>query len=148
MDNSIPKELDAFSWHLPFVELDEIYHSQELRTQGTISDKEAENMLVNISAARCARTSYGKNIGKTMEEELRLAKGLLDGRHLSPFEHQAMVLPSYKCDGWSEVGVLYDLVDKLPGLELRYSKHKYEVWSGNLKGCLQYRKTINGESGE
>lgn len=44
-----------------------------------------------VSAARCARVSYGdvRNRMKSVEEDMKLAQWLVEHRHLSPFEHIA-----------------------------------------------------------
>lgn len=46
-----------------------------------------------VSAARCARISYGRIDGRDVEEESEFAKRLLAAGHLSPFEHQAISAP-------------------------------------------------------
>lgn len=75
---------------------------------------------IKRSVARCARVSYNNHEGKksTLEEDLRLYDRLLGSQpiHASPAEHQAMAV--------SDAGVR----------------------SGNFRGWIQYRKTLQGEN--
>lgn len=68
-------------WHLPYV--DE-------------SERVTPRQDAMVSAARCARVSY-LNHDQTepdREKDLELATKLLDAGHMSPFEHQATVIPN------------------------------------------------------
>lgn len=91
MDMSTPVEMRPGQWHLPFVETKD-------RIGQLVRDQ------VQVSAARCARTSYQTHDGKATEFEadLNLAGDLWNAGHLSPFEHQAT--PAYgthaNFDGW------------------------------------------------
>ena len=80
--------------HLPYISA----HEQS----SDINDKEALSL---ISVARCARVSYASHDGKvtTLEQDLSLAKRLLNSGHLSPFEHVAISTPHEKyanLQGW------------------------------------------------
>lgn len=91
-----------------------------------ISDSERNvtrlDRLREISTARCARVSYLRHDGSktTPEEDLALFDRLMGGepRHASPTEHQAMALTNPT------------------------------QCSGNFRGWLQFRKTIEGECAE
>lgn len=77
LEDSTPKELPMFGWHLPY-----------------ITDEEKANLLEeecrDISAARCARVSYKLFDGTTdVKQDLKLAHWLKAKRHMSPFEHVA-----------------------------------------------------------
>jgi thymidylate synthase ThyX len=58
-----------------------------------------------ISAARCARVSYLNHDGSTpsVDEDLQLAKRLLEAQHMSPFEHAATSMPGRHANmfGWA-----------------------------------------------
>lgn len=74
-----PNRLSPGSWHLPFVDVDEVATT---------------DILINLSAARCAHISYNDlETGQrmTLERALGIAVKLKDFRplHASPFEHQA-----------------------------------------------------------
>lgn len=78
--NSVPAEVITGSWHTPF-----------------IRDNEQSLPLVakqQISAARCARTSYSLRNGKPsdVESDMTLFNKLASSRHWSPLEHVAMAL--------------------------------------------------------
>ena len=97
---SIPDKLDAGEWHLPYITLGDY---QFLRFN------RVENILLavkSISAARCARVSYGFDKPFDINADLRRASRLLDSTpiHGSPFEHIAMALdkstPSANFVGW------------------------------------------------
>lgn len=79
--NEIPTHLTEGQWHVPYVD----NYRQEA----------GDSMeLVKASVARCARVSYLNHDGSncTLEKDLALHDSLLKSGHMSPFEHQAMVL--------------------------------------------------------
>ena len=81
----VPQVLKPVEWHLPYVKEEE--KSLDIECQKT------------ISAARCASISYQTVDGKEMslERALELGHRLIERKHWSPFEHQAMV--DYRIDG-------------------------------------------------
>lgn len=75
MDASVPVQLNAGEWHLPFIgEGDE-----EL----SLAEK------IQASTARAAATSYNRHTDKSFEKERVRFQGLQANRHMSPFEHPA-----------------------------------------------------------
>ncbi|MEN9852236.1 MAG: hypothetical protein RI996_179, partial [Candidatus Parcubacteria bacterium] len=78
MQASASKELDTEGWHLPYVQ------EEDLRE---ITDPET---LAKISAGRCARVSYLTQDGRrSLDADITMCRRLLEGGHMSPFEHQA-----------------------------------------------------------
>jgi len=79
---STPNLVPVRGWHLPYV------LPEERESLTPLDARKA-------SAARCARVSYWRHDGTlpALEEDLRLAEGLLTDHHMSPFEHQAFALP-------------------------------------------------------
>lgn len=77
-DQALPTD----GWHLPYIGENDILALEP--------DWET---LAMVSAARCARVSYLRHDGQqpSVEDDLTLAKRLLESRHMSPFEHQARV---------------------------------------------------------
>lgn len=76
---SIPKELDEYDWHLPFIQDEERDGKFEFSLQARM-----------ISAARCARVSYLTHDGvRDLDADIKLYHRLVDGGHLSPLEHVA-----------------------------------------------------------
>lgn len=73
---STPRRVEIGEWHLPLVQDDERGLDSEL--------------LLKVSAARCARVSYLTHDGKRdVAKDVELCERLLADRHLSPFEHVA-----------------------------------------------------------
>jgi thymidylate synthase ThyX len=70
---SQPKPLNVGDWHIPF------------------NDDIAVNLKdkLDVSSARCARTSYLNHEGKReIIKDIALCKKLMSSKHLTPFEHQ------------------------------------------------------------
>lgn len=82
------------------------------------------NTLVKISTGRCARVSYLTHDGvRDPAADIKLHDDLLKAGHMSPFEHQARPM-----------GIIDRCKSVFSG-----------GYSGNLRGWVQYRKTIKGE---
>lgn len=97
---STPDKLEVGQYHLPYITHEDY---QFLRFSST------EAMLFaakSISAARCARVSYGLDKPFDIGADLKRASMLMNAvpAHLSPFEHVAMALdkptPSANFIGW------------------------------------------------
>jgi len=118
---SIPMTLKFGEWHLPYIELHE-------REAMSIED------CRRVSVARCARTSYRNHRQKiaTFEEDVALHDRLVGSlpMHASPAEHQATP---------DEFSLNYD------GEKL-VREYKNPTLHGNLRGFIQYRKTLTGEN--
>lgn len=118
-----PKILKAGEWHLPFITNDDM---EDYTFDGDIY----WDILAKLSIARCARVSYLNHEGKipSAEEDFLLYDRLLGNQpiHASPAEHQAMARSNL---------ILGQLDD--------YSS---TVFSGNLRGWIQYRKTLESEN--
>lgn len=102
LNESQPKILQENDWHLPFI-------SEEEKSLLSVWDQ------VRISAARCARTSYGNNLtDKRFEEEFKLFNRLVFSKppHLSPVEHQLV------------------------------ARNELSLYGGNIQGFDQLRKLI------
>lgn len=126
-NSSTPKSLKSGEWHLPFVSDEDsaILLANDLALHRlenfdeTVFPQHDENLL-KMSVARCARVSYLNHEGKqpTLQEDLTLYDRLVGSApiHASPAEHQAMAV--------ADSGVR----------------------SGNYRGWIQYRKTLQGEN--
>jgi thymidylate synthase ThyX len=118
-----PQPLKAGYWHLPFVDDVAIQEVKDRFGVSCLQDsEEALNLAIKRSVARCARVSYLNHDGTatTIEQDLQLYDRLLGQVpiHASPAEHQAM----------AQYG---DIPKSL---------------SGNLRGWIQYRKTLDNEN--
>ena len=83
------KVLDTGDWHLPYIgENDILALEPDWKT------------LAMISAARCARVSFLNHDGSApdIEKDIALAKRLLESKHMSPSEHQAIADP----ENWNQ----------------------------------------------
>lgn len=136
MDRSNPVLLRPGEWHLPYVSDLEIF-AYGGRTDPT-------GKLRKISSARCARTSYQTHDGRrsAIDEDLELCERLMNSGtvHASPFEHQATPDTYNERDEslsrWAGGG---------RGLAWEPSWNHPHL-HGNLRGFIQNRKTIPGES--
>lgn len=134
---SEPFLLKSGNWHLPYIR-----HKDTLAMNAYMTDKGMTNVMANylydtltsllikVSVARCARTSYLLHDGKetTIEADMGLYDRLLASEplHASPAEHQATPDVKYRN---SNGDVKW----------FRGEKH------GNLPGFIQFRKTLDGE---
>lgn len=128
-------------WHLPYVTVNDknkvalMYPlSLENITDNVFASTKYIETLIKISVARCARVSYKTHDGRetTVEEDVELFDRLLASvpLHASPAEHQ--VTPDRK--------VLVDLFK-----DDTFYEWQYPELHGNLRGVIQYRKTLPGE---
>jgi len=108
-------------YHLPYI-------SDEERKKYEIEE------LTQISSARCAAVSY-RNEDYSLEKSKQVYARLIEGeqKHSSALEHVARVMLSEEGVGSYEKGVSH--IDVHGGL-----------WSGNFKGWVQHRKTVDGEA--
>jgi thymidylate synthase ThyX len=120
MDTSATVIKREGEWHLPYITAEE---------EITVDNKV---LLAKMSAARCARVSYNLHDGAkpNVEKDLQLFSQLIESKpmHASPVEHQAVFYRDLMNNGWRE-GVSH--VDR-----------NGNIWSGNFKGCIQFRKII------
>lgn len=117
-------------WHLPYITANDVVKAMQWLKYGRIirsepSKAEIDNLLICVSAARCARVSYLTHDGAepSIEQDLALYGRLVGAEplHASPTEHAAT--PDVLVDGaWTS-----------PELH------------GNFKGWNQFRKMLPGE---
>jgi thymidylate synthase ThyX len=137
MDASVPEYLATGEWHLPYV-------SCSRNSGGTLEYFDADGKqltLVNarvVSASCCAQVSYRKN-DDSLDKAWRVFKQLIESvpAHASPIEHQATPMPHdvmccFEPETWVE-GVTHVSANS-------------DLWSGNLRGWVQFRKLIPTEA--
>lgn len=150
MGASVPEQLShdpeiPFNWHMPYVNVNEWRHwPQDLVEGGDgYSAEECRDNLIKLSVARCARVSYLTQEGRqpSISEDLRLYDRLLAAKplHASPAEHQAT--PDKPTPRWVGQG---PYAHKMPYADRVWNWDKPEL-HGNLRGWVQYRKTLPGE---
>jgi hypothetical protein len=136
-NQSVPQLLQPDEWHLPYVK------SHRL-SSGELIYLDAEDLPITteqarvISASCCAQVSYRKS-DDSYEKAHKIFKQLIESQpcHASPVEHQAtpMDLDSidkYDPECWQD-GVTH-------------VSRNGDLWSGNLRGWIQFRKLIPGEA--
>jgi hypothetical protein len=141
---SAPKKLKAEEWHIPFGENIDRERVKKLLLQKLSHSRTMESLydeaVIQIATARCARVSYLNFEGKDdYEDDIRLYNRLLQSGHLSPFEHCAMAM-----NEWQYEGGLCD--QKFIGGDAGGSPVYEYGWSGNFRGFIQLRKTIENEN--
>lgn len=131
-------------WHLPYIaEADRQAAFQHLKMGRIIrsepSEAEVTNLLIAMSAARCARVSYLTHEGNlpTVAQDLELYQRLVGAQplHASPTEHQATPDCRHEVIISTEDGEQGEHADEWA----RPEQH------GNLKGWRQFRKMLPGE---
>lgn len=141
MEASTPALLGdgAGDWHLPLIREEDWDWSETAHLSGE------ENMLrlVKISVGRCARVSYLTHDGKRDQEaDIVLHDRLKESGHLSPFEHVARIA---RTSDWK--------MSRADWGEMKWDNgtgwlrpEPTNMWFGNLRGFVQYRKLIPNES--
>lgn len=124
-NESVPKELKAGEWHIPFMD--------GLNAKGAYLWGKNVSEFVKVSTAMCARVSYtvvgeeGKE--PNYENDIKLHDRLAESGHWSPFEHCARAMD------FTEYNTIHE-GNELVG----------DGWSGNFRGFIQYRKTFKNEN--
>lgn len=143
MNESIPKELKAGEWHIPFgddidyMKAVDVSNQTKGTSMSTIDDKLVREVKIKIATARCARVSYTvvgeENKPANYEADIKLHDRLVESGHWSPFEHCAQAM--------SEADT------KQNRIVIKGKNDSDNLgWSGNFKGFIQYRKTFNNEN--
>lgn len=130
---SIPQLLKYGEWHLPYVNQDWLSSGEQifLDNEGnpiTLADAKM------ISASCCAQVSYRKS-DDTLDKAQKIYHQLIESTpaHASPVEHQAT--PMDTTDEYWEDNVGISHCDR-----------NGQLWSGNLRGWVQLRKTLPNEA--
>lgn len=158
-DNSTPELLKTGEWHLPYVDVVYTFNddSQTHEQRYMIEDDSGQSyyitveQAIKVSAARCAAVSY-RNEDYGLEKCLQLYERLVgdERKHASALEHMATPIASYQYEWGGKNACTIKLVnatDKPSSWEKGISHVDWndDLWSGNFKGWIQHRKTIDGE---
>ena len=120
-EQSEPTKLEVGEWHLPYVDY--------MMLDMPLEDR------IKISASCCAQVSYRRNddsIQKAIAVYDRLVG--MDRLHASPFEHQGTPIPQFYTNG-----------ERWPA-GVTHLDRNGQYWSGNFKGWIQLRKTLENEN--
>jgi len=141
MKQSQPEVLESGQWHTPYVE--HVFKGGKFESYCLTDEDDniikllTEEEAKAISASCCAQVSY-RTLNNTYEKAMDIYCKLASGRkvHASPFENVAKVMKYTNIsqlepnEVW-EKGVTH--VDK-----------NGDLWSGNIKGFIQLRQTMEG----
>lgn len=124
--SSQPNTLLPGEWHLPYVDTKLTNDGIKYFLEDTELSLDEAKM---ISASCCAQVSYRKN-DQSIEKARLIFDRLLNSEpvHASPVEHQTT--PIKVVADWREV----------PGVT--HQSKNGDLWSGNLRGWIQYRQLI------
>jgi len=138
-NESTPQVLKAGDWHIPFRnKIDAISIAAPLNK--TTYSKEVQEVLIKISVAMAARTSYtvvGEEKALDYEAMIGLHDRLLaqDPPHSSPLEHCAKAMTEIEYTAACSTG----LSRKTPDGKSMYG------WCNNFKGFIPYRYMVDNE---
>lgn len=136
LDESEPRELKPGDIHAPYVSGDDtaLEWADLMATHGDTPD-DFYRVAMMLSAGKCATVSYD-NLGQGVDhgkDYKRSVEMLLPNGHMSVFQHQAICLP-----------VIIDAPCK--GCFGEYKVDSCDVFSGQLRGWTQFRKTLPCEA--
>lgn len=129
---SQPQALQLDEWHLPYVNtLRAANHQQLFIDDHTGLEIKLED-AIKISASCCAQVSYRRQ-DTTLDKATKIYDQLIESKpaHASPVEHQA-----------TPIGTDYTIQHT----GISHQDKLGQLWSGNFRGWIQYRKLIPGEA--
>lgn len=149
-DNNVPQVLQAGEWHLPYVYKDINKWHELAYYLDEAKSRELEITLeeaIKVSCARTCAVSF-RNVDYGLEKSEEVYQKLISDSkiHGSALEHAAKVMDS------EEYGADGENIKNVPNCPETWEKGISHVdrdgnlWSGNFKGFIQHRKTIEGEN--
>lgn len=156
-NESIPKHLEVGQWHIPFGDkfsdkrVKELYIPSGDNPDNPAPDdyyyKELDLIKVKIAVARCARLSYetlGDNPVIDYRKDIELHDTLLAIKHMSPFEHCAVVMEDEEYYSHIKGNIETKTVNSFEERRTIPINKDSNIfgWSRNLKGFKQYREFI------
>jgi hypothetical protein len=139
-NRSSPQLLRPGEWHLPYVKSHRLSSGELIYLDATDTPITTEQAKI-ISASCCAQVSYRKS-DDSYEKAHKIFKQLIESQpcHASPVEHQATPMESWAYE------TAQDDPQHLREYGYTHMTMDGELWSGNLRGWIQFRKTIPGEA--
>ena len=143
VDESVPELLEPGQWHTPYVEhlytVDVGEDVGEFHGYCVLDENNEPVMLrvdeaIAISVSCCAQVSY-RVLNNTKDKALDIYKKLTSGDkvHASPFEHVATPMLENEASLWW---------DAQASDGVTHMDRKGNMWSGNLRGWVQYRQLV------
>ena len=152
IQESVPKQLKAGEWHVPFIDRFESYSNKEDGSDFDLND-------IKISVALAARTSYtvvGEEKGIDYEKMIELHDRLLSQNppHSSPLEHCARAMSNEEFVSFTKsIHSISNKVEKTNQGGLRQgevmvndfivNREEHYGWCNNLKGFISLRYFID-----
>lgn len=154
-NKSTPKLLKPGEWHIPFEDqidnqqLDKLLPEVQPASLGWYWEF-LDSLKVKISTVMAARTSYTvvgndqKPLSYSRMIEIYDEMKNAQPKHMSPFEHCAQAMSKFEMEN----NYVYGKHIKIPNPEgsLIQNSNKSYGWSGNFRGFIQHRKTIENEN--
>ena len=145
-DMSTPRTLQAGEWHLPYVPTMWRASGQKFLLEGTQLFIKTED-AIKVSCARACAVSF-RNTDYGLENSKEVYQRLISDSkiHGSALEHAAQVME----DSWEDYNDGHPL--NMPDQPDTWQKgishvdRNGNLWSGNIRGFIQFRKTIEGEN--
>ena len=144
-DESTPNVLKAGEWHMPYVETIWERNSRTLEVHQVFLDTDGQvidtDTALMISASCCAQSSYRK-LDDSIEKAKVVYDKLFGGSkpHYSPTESQGRVMQGQKAN------LVQRVFPSLLEVGVSHMDRTAQLWSGNLKGFVQYRKLLEQKS--
>ena len=147
-DASVPMRLEPGQWHLPYISTEyeddgTVSYSIVIECEGGIEGRQylTKEEAIIVSCARSAAVSF-RNVDYDLMKSLSVYERLVgDARkHASALEHQATPMFDKGYMGYN--------VPQMPNTWQDGVSHMdkgMKLWSGNLRGWVQFRKTVKGE---
>jgi len=134
----LPVPLKPGQWHLPYITIAEYVPTGELQYFDDNFNRISLEDARVISASCCAQVSYRKQ-DDSFDKALKIYTQLIESEpaHASPVEHQATPMDiksmcRFEPETWQ------------PGVS--HVSANSDLWSGNLRGWIQFRKLIRNEA--
>lgn len=134
----LPVPLKPGQWHLPYITIAEYIPTGELQYFDDNFNRISLEDARVISASCCAQVSYRKQ-DDSFDKALKIYTQLIESEpaHASPVEHQATPMDiksmcRFEPETWQ------------PGVS--HVSANSDLWSGNLRGWIQFRKLIRNEA--
>jgi hypothetical protein len=135
--NSVSQLLHPGEWHLPYI-------TTARNTSGRLEyfDPNGETLTALearvVSASCCAQVSYRRN-DFSLEKAEKIFALIIESEpcHASPVEHQATPM---------DIDTMCRFEPETWGPGVTHVSANSDLWSGNLRGWIQFRKTIPGEA--
>lgn len=151
-NKSKPRFLKDGKWHIPYGDSMDLLQIGQIAEElyGKYTNDNIQLIKVKIAIARCARVSYtimGEENVVDHRKDIQLCDRLIAMGHYSPTEHVAKVMDEKECFSHFRGQLDDETIQNILGGNLPALKDDERFgWSGNFRGFIQYRKTLNDEN--